>query len=515
LGALLYLADVGLHTRVCTISSVSGGSLASGFLATRTKPFHQQDSQEVEDTIKTLARRISGRPRLFWPTVCVVLGLFGLWFLHLIDVVSLGLSFWEVQLVALLLLAAVAIAGAALCGGTLWGWWGTWMYLGVTLAALVSGVVIWWSDANLVIAVTVSILAVTMPSLRCRIAEFAFGATIFKDGSGRLRLAQLPDNPRYVFNATEMHTGRHALLTHDLIYIPVVGLGVPRDLTVKAAVQMSANFPGGFPYRRLRWPWKYQFYFNEYPFPRPVPLLLSDGGIYDNMATSWFQEAPQIAAILRKRLTFLGKHVGDAPVNRLTKQIDGMKDVIDYLIVVNASEPYTWKHTPASALLLWGEVRMLIRITDSMYNQLGVAQKRTLRRQFFRQPGRGVLVSIGEASQLVQLLLTVESRARDRFLSELDVTEQEVEALQSKAQRVKIQLDAAEDDRAARESAAVGTTLRPLSRTTTAVLMQHGYRSMMVNCHLFLDFPLVAELPKFSDFERLADGMRRERAKLQ
>jgi hypothetical protein len=82
LGVLWYLVDAGKNADVRVISSVSGGSLTNGSIAFG-KNFRGADRAQFEELTKALVQRIAR-------------------------------------------------------GGTLWGWWGTWVYV-LVLVALLAG----------------------------------------------------------------------------------------------------------------------------------------------------------------------------------------------------------------------------------------------------------------------------------------------------------------------------------------------------------------------------------------
>jgi hypothetical protein len=308
------------------------------------------------------------------------------------------LPFWESQLFFSLILVVVARVAAKSCGGTFWGWWGTWLYLGLVPSAFVIAVGIWWTKAHWSLSLLVTLFAVSILRLRCYIAENAFAATIFKDKGSDLPLSKLQNDPRYIFCATEMHSGRHAFFSSDLVYVHRAGLAEPpNDLTVKTVVQISANFPGAFPYRLASFS-RFQFHLSTWWEQRPPSyLVFSDGGVYDNMGLSWFSEAPKFASRPEKVLSHFKEQGNEELANRLRAQLETMNGAKpDMLVVVNSSEPYTWRNAAQSAIPIWGELRTLLGITGSMYNQSGASQKRSLRRQFFLQPNSGALVSIGE-----------------------------------------------------------------------------------------------------------------------
>src|SRR5690606_32807776 len=134
------------------------------------------------------------------------------------------------------------------------------------------------------------------------------------------KLEDMNTGVRHVFCATEMHTGQHGFFSHDFVYARGFGLGIPNKLPVAAAVQVSANFPGGFPIRVLSAS-RFGFWATDrfedvtkhgfgmgrdilmadkdylravreqrFYIAGPVPkwLMLTDGGVFDNLATDWY-----------------------------------------------------------------------------------------------------------------------------------------------------------------------------------------------------------------------------------
>src|SRR6476660_6756902 len=68
LGVLLYLVDSGLNQRVKTISSVSGGSITNGFVASECDFGSLTDSDKFRRVAARLAQIVSGRGKYhgFW-----------------------------------------------------------------------------------------------------------------------------------------------------------------------------------------------------------------------------------------------------------------------------------------------------------------------------------------------------------------------------------------------------------------------------------------------------------------
>ena len=347
LGALLYLVDSARNRDVTVVSSVSGGSITNAFIATLQTKFRDQRPEQFDPEAARLAQQIAGRPR-WWGASWALLAL----------LVAAGTVVRFIDLspraseAIYIILAFGALALSRYCGprsaGTLWGWWGTWLYVEL-LIMLVLGLIdsIFLSRSPFGVILAFLLLAV-MASLRNKVAEFAFDATINPTQERavlrcRRRLCDLAGTVRHVFCATELHSGRHAYFSHDLFYVPFAGLAEPGDLRVSTAVQTSANFPGGFPFRRLAH--RHPFIglpMGEGPKKRPIkpgPAVLTDGGVYDNTGASWFLEAyqrPDLAHDLArwKADALYGRSSGDQ--QRVLTQLQAMQGVPAQLIVINS-----------------------------------------------------------------------------------------------------------------------------------------------------------------------------------
>jgi NTE family protein len=104
---------------------------------------------------------------------------------------------------------------------------------------------------------------------------------------GPIRLADLPEQPRFVFCASNLETGVNFELSASSIGDYVLGHGAPGSFTLAEAVAASSSFPFAFPplVRDLDLA---RFHGGD---PRAVAtgfqlsprVLLTDGGVYDNM----------------------------------------------------------------------------------------------------------------------------------------------------------------------------------------------------------------------------------------
>jgi hypothetical protein len=102
----------------------------------------------------------------------------------------------------------------------------------------------------------------------------------FGSPSGPLLLCDFSARPiHHVFCATDLRTGNNLYLTNRLVWAFKDILAAPGEVTLATAVQASACLPGAFLARTI----------DSLPSDPPAgrSVVLSDGGVYDNMADQW------------------------------------------------------------------------------------------------------------------------------------------------------------------------------------------------------------------------------------
>lgn len=88
--------------------------------------------------------------------------------------------------------------------------------------------------------------------------------------------------------STDLVSGQPLYFARDFVYSPPYGWGEPGDLSTAAALYSSAAFPVAFPPKRLGVRrFQFQDGWGTPPFPRS--FRLSDGGVYNNLGTDWFE----------------------------------------------------------------------------------------------------------------------------------------------------------------------------------------------------------------------------------
>jgi len=551
LGALMYVVESGRNTDVSAISSVSGGSITNAFIATLPKPFSEYTADQFEVEAAKFASQIAGSPRWWNVAVLVYLALFIPWvcesYKHFPNNL---LSTYHLYFIPPAL-ALVCLIGP-LSRGTLWGWWGTWLYCALLIFAIAWNIVFavawyvgtaWprglpgWSLLLLAALVLLAFFA------RGQIAEWAFAATINKgmddrEGAGR-PLKSLPSTVRHVFCATELHSGRHAYYSHDLIYVPFVGVAEPVGMKLSTAVQVSANFPGAFPARVLRRRRRQEFVQGSgFQLFTPHLFALTDGGVYDNTGASWFLEAkerPDGADRWRREdlrsnpppksgLTLMPESVRA----RAAAQIEEMRSWPDQLIVLNASEPDPWRTVGGALVPVWGEVKHLLYTTLITYAVRGREQAKEQMHRFLRPSVRRNLqgVAVSAASDPAHLAIALSQGhgewSYDDILRDAEVDYPVIARARAVNNAIMKRVeDITEAFRypqivlggTALKYSYVPTTLRPLGESDTARLLWNGYWQTMVNAAVMLDdCPILdPSPPDFARFQALASGRSRPR----
>lgn len=435
LGALMYVVDSGRARDVTSIASVSGGSLTNGFVA-QTLDFQVADKAVFEREVVTpLASQIAHRGTLFAP------------FLSRFYLLALGAG----------LLAALL---------PLWrleAWWG--MRVLVSLALLV----LWgWVAGK-----------------RGWICARAFRSTLFAPGGSATLLKDIATKVSHVLCSTELRTAQSVYFSGDFVYAYALGPGEPGDMPLYQAVQASAAFPGGFPPARLP--------ARRHGFTGPLApkepkrevgdLILTDGGVYDNMGDQWARGFGSRAA--------------------LWPWLAAEKPAPKQLVVVNSSARVPWSPFRLGWIPLLAEVLAFLRITGIMYVNTTNVRRQDIVRSYdpvaHERQGElpGVLVQIAQSPFDVA----------DNFAK---VAGRPVAA---RANAVLEALGSAKREswrEIAQRNADVRTTLRKLGPEASARLLYHGYVTAMCNLHVVFGdsdsevggWPLLS-IPGLERFEKL------------
>ena len=431
LGALMYLVDAGANARVTSIASVSGGSLTNGFVG-QALDFKSTDGTTFRHRVaKPLATQIARAGTLF-ATI-----------LSKLYVAALIIG------AILVLLAAVVVPGP---------WY-------VRALVLFFGSLVWgW-----------------LLGRRGSVCARAFQKTLFSPGGHATLLNQLSkDGLDHVICATELRSAEQVYFSGDFVCSYWLGYGGPGNLALARAVQASASFPGGFPAARI--PTEPHSFTSapdspDGPPQPPTQMVLSDGGVYDNMGDQWARG-------------FLGRV-------RRWPDLRKKRPAPNQLVVVNASARVPWVPFRLGRIPLISEIALLLRVNSVMYINTTNVRRQEIVSSY--NPDRPADAA-GLASVLVQIAQSPFAVA-DAFGRGTGPA-----AARAKA-AIEMLGEKTRDEwaRTARENARVATTLSKLGMDVSARLVWQGYVVTMCNLHVIFgpEFPLLPQEVAFERFREL------------
>ncbi|MHC4696531.1 MAG: patatin-like phospholipase family protein [Planctomycetota bacterium] len=426
LGALIYLVDSEVNHDVTSLASVSGGSLTNGFVG-QNLDFKSTASAEFEEKVaKPLASQIANRGTLFAPFAT------------------------KLYLAALILGVLVVFAPFAVV-------WVPWY-----VRLLASLVLLWpWS---------------WLFGLRGVVCARAFERTLFSPSGRRTRLADMHKEVDHVICATELRAAGQVYFSQDFVYSYMIGHGRPANLALARAVQASAAFPGGFPPAKLA---TKPHHFEGAPSHGgpshpPGKLVLSDGGVYDNMAEQWARGFKNRA--------------------KRWRELEEERDAPSQLMVVNSSARVPWSPFKRGAIPVVGEVAALIRVNDVMYvNTTNVRRQEIVASYDPLHPDE----SQGLPGALVQIAQSPFDVADGFNYGDSEPAKRAREVIAALGEKNRDTWDCI-----ARRNARVPTTLSRLGRDASALLLYQGYVVAMCNMYVIFgekDFPLLP-IPTLDDF---------------
>jgi len=440
IGVLLYLADAGRQQDVGVIASVSGGSIANGVVA------HEMDYAGTSPD--ELRARLGP-------------------LLH--HVAYTGLFFWGPSTNAFVITVFALLGLGAL--GTL---------AGLVLAFL--GGIGAWPGVVLLASLLVLGAGVLVFTRRSAVVDSALTRTHFSRDGRPTPLADVARSLDHVMCATELQAGEHFYLAPTFLYSYRFGSGNPAGMRLSTAVQASACLPGAFAARRLP---TAPYRFRRDPSvtePAQIPgqALLTDGGVYDNMADQWLD--------------------GLASRIRGNPELPVKTRAVDEVIVVNSSAGPPWTAAGASWLPVRSELTTLLRVKDVQYAISTSTRRHNLVTAWeaAASTGRGIqgtLVSIAQSPFEVP----------DAFCPAGAPWPQRSE----RARQALAWLGDTEQNRAAwaataAASRSVPTVLRKLGPDSTARLLRHAYVLAACNLHVLLDgFALPSAPPSEEEFRAL------------
>jgi predicted acylesterase/phospholipase RssA len=360
------------------------------------------------------------------------------------------------------------LAAAVSTKGTLWRAPLTYAYLALMVGILAVATWLCFPLGRLAaLAVWVVALAVVgwLARRRSWVAARALDRALYRGAE----LSRLNPNTDHVICACDLQSAKAVFFSGRFIYWHPLGWGEPADLPLARAVQASACLPGAFapvvlPIERHRFSLAGA---GDDPLTR---MLLTDGGVYDNMGTEWPGAAPE------------------PPPHP-----------VDEVVVVNGSagvgERVNRRKSVTTPVL--GELTALLAVKDVLYDQTTAVRRRLLDVRY-----RATRAGIRDDG----VRLDGGTIQIDRTPYELPRTF--VRGTDDLARRARAVLDLLTPDEEAAwvaDAAAnqgVKTALSKIPADRAARLLRHAYVLTMVNMHVLRDYPLLP-IPTVAELEKL------------
>jgi predicted acylesterase/phospholipase RssA len=338
---------------------------------------------------------------------------------------------------------------------------------------------------------------------RSAICERAYQDTFFSPGERATRLADIHDDLDHVFCATELQSSESLYFSKQFVAGYRYGIGNPGETTLARAVQASACLPFAFAPRWFAYkPFGFKFPSDDEP---PIEqrakgtkyLVLTDGGVYDNMATQW----------------------GTGYENRITwwRELATSGRRPTHLIVANASAGKGWQLAKRSAIPGAAEIGGMLAIKDVLYDQTTAPRRRALVAAFDQAAAAARVVDDSEeAHQRIGLLGTIVDISQSPFTVPKQF--ENSRAWPERAERAReaiaalgalgISEDAWRKD--SKKDAEIGTVLHRLGLEVSARLLHHAYVLAAVNAWVVLGFKMPEPLPSRDVFMKLVDDSHEE-----
>jgi hypothetical protein len=292
-------------------------------------------------------------------------------------------------------------------------------------------------------------------------------------------LASIKSDIAHVFCATDLQMGQNVFFANSFVYSWRSGWGSPGTIRTAQVVQASAALPGAFsvvsfPLHRFGLPEDRVVADKRHP---PTKFKLLDGGVYDNMGSEWLLN-------IRQHMTD-----GTPPVT-ITP--------VDEAIVVNASAGDSFVERRWIKAPFIGEILSLLAVKDVMYRQTTAVRRRLLNVRYriaqdrpsippnariLRDALRGSMIQIDRSPfALADEFRGFRDEMGDRAVVVVEALERDSAAVDARSYWT------AEAD----ANHTVKTTLSRVDPGRAASIIRHGYTLTMANCHVLLDYPLLA-----------------------
>lgn len=447
LGVLIYLVHAKLNDRVRLISSVSGGSIVNAALSL-TEDYSRLSSEEFDKIAGRLANKLANRGVFFLPRTR-----------RIIATISILVG-------CLLLLVLIAAVIASFSDHVSYSVF--WAATGVISLAVLTELA-----AFLLIATIIawSVRGRTQRGQYARLMDEIRPARKFSIFTNQRRLINAnPDTRvRHILCATELTSGRPIYMDRHEIRSPAYGSGEP-NLSFAQAIYASAAFPVVFPPLRLKTASLNMS--GGDTEERPAKLLLSDGGVFNNLGTESF-------TAWNTRDPFM-------PDPRFVT-LPG----ISRRIIVNASSPGRVASMPR--FWAWRNIAAIQRIMAVLYENTLRPRIDALIAEESRTGDPLVIDIANSPIDILNHLLEKGPRKDDEEYKRAQDTLGKLKDFQSTAYWHEY----------AGRASSTKTDLRAIGKTAAVRLLRLGYLDATITCHIHLDSQGVNTVPPEAWFHDL------------
>jgi hypothetical protein len=272
-----------------------------------------------------------------------------------------------------------------------------------------------------------------------------------------------------------LYADEHIYFSSNFVYSYSCGFGSSENTTLAEAVQASAAFPPLLPPVKVK---SFPFHFTGGKSNIPSELILTDGGVYNNMGEQWIVGLQE----RKERSSDIKKAAFDADIILLVNSTASTKNI-----------PMSW----FDKIPLLGEGTMFYRIVCSLFDQTTTTWRKTLFTDFKNalmtgKGTRGIMVMLEQTPfQILDWMKNTTEpeleKQRERTIAVLDKFPKDYRK---------------EWDTIKETSLNTGTTFRVINQWTAENLIYHAFVVTMINAHIILGFPMIYELLDKDEFRK-------------
>jgi len=335
----------------------------------------------------------------------------------------------------------------------------------------------WWGVAVVALALSIAAALVAWRLFRRRSVHTQRAIDAELLGNKQSTLGSLQSSPasvHHVLCTTELQTGTSFYFSNRMVYgYAFSGTTAPVDVPLATAVQASACVPGAFSPCALS--------LADIGLRGAERIVLVDGGVYDNMADEW-------------------EYGFRARAKSWPTLIDAQCVAASLLLIANASGGWN-DLKPINGGGIRVELAGVLRSKDVQYD-VSTAHRRRALAAVFRD--HDSTTADGVFAQITASPYEITGQFGSRPDGRVDDRCRRADEARCFLDQQGYTADAWID--VARKTSGVPTTLAPLGRETTAILLEHGYVLTLVNMYVMHGLGQLRPIDR-ARFARLVTGM--------